>query len=68
MDLTKVSAHEVKARLDRGDPLVFIDARNEQEWGRSAVKLPGAIRMAADAVDQHLREIPPGRPVITYCT
>lgn len=28
MEATKVSAHEVKARMDRGDPLVFIDARN----------------------------------------
>jgi hypothetical protein len=44
MEATKVSAHEVKARMDRGDPLVFIDARNAKAWGESKVKIPGAVR------------------------
>jgi rhodanese-related sulfurtransferase len=68
MAATKVSAHEVKARVDRGDPLVFIDARNAKAWGESKLKIPGAVRVPADDVDRHLRDIPHDRPVITYCT
>jgi hydroxyacylglutathione hydrolase len=68
MEATKVSAHEVKAKMDRGDPLVLIDARNAKAWGESAVKMPGAIRVPADEVDRHLHEIPRDRPIITYCT
>jgi rhodanese-related sulfurtransferase len=68
MEATKVSAHEVKARMDRGDPLVFIDARNAKAWAESPVKMPGAIRVPADEVDRHLHEIPHNRPIITYCT
>ena len=32
------------------------------------IKLPGAIRVPADEVEQHLRGIPRDRVVITYCT
>jgi rhodanese-related sulfurtransferase len=68
MEATKISAHEVKAQMDRGDPMVFIDARSPQAWEASNAKLPGAIRVPVDAVDRHLRDIPHDRPIITYCT
>jgi rhodanese-related sulfurtransferase len=68
MEASKISAHEVKARLDRGDPLVFIDARNPASWNTSKSKLPGAIRVPADEVEPHLGEIPQNRPIISYCT
>jgi rhodanese-related sulfurtransferase len=68
MEATKVSAHEVKAKMDRGEPLVVIDARNAKAWDESPVKIPGAIRVPADEVDRHVREIPHGQPIITYCT
>jgi rhodanese-related sulfurtransferase len=58
----------VKARLDRGDPLVFIDARNAKAWDESQVKMPGALRVPADEVEHHLHDIPRDRPIITYCT
>jgi rhodanese-related sulfurtransferase len=68
MEPTKVSVDTVKAELDRGKPVVFIDARNPTDWGAAQVKLPGAIRVPADDVESHLREIPRDRKIITYCT
>ena len=68
MEATRVTVDEVKQRLDRGEPLVFLDTRNPQAWGESDTKLPGAIRVPADEVEQHLDEIPRDRAVITYCT
>ena len=68
MEATKTSAHEVKARMDRGDPLVFVDARHPQAWNSSKVKLPGAIRVPVDEVKDRFQEIPRDRSVITYCT
>ena len=68
MEATRVTAEEVKERMDRGEPLVFIDARNPQAWGEAGTKLPGAIRAPADEVESHLNEIPRDRAVITYCT
>jgi len=64
----RVSAEDVKARLARGEPIVFIDSRNPTAWGESDVKIPGAIRVEADRVRDHLSEIPRGRPIVAYCT
>jgi rhodanese-related sulfurtransferase len=54
--------------MDRGETFTFVDTRNPQAWGEAQTKLPHAIRIAADDVEQHLDEIPRDRTVITYCT
>ena len=64
----RVTVDEVKARMDRGEPIVFLDARNPQAWGEADTKLPGAIRVPAEEADRHLDQIPRDRAVITYCT
>ncbi len=68
MEATRVTADEVKERMDRGEQLAFVDTRNPQAWSESDVKLPGAIRVPANELEQHLSEIPRDRAVITYCT
>ena len=65
---TRVTVDEVIERLNRGEQFVFIDARNPKAWGNAETKLPGAIRVPSDEVEQHLNEIPRGRTIITYCT
>ena len=68
MEVTRVTADEVKERMDRGEQFTFVDTRNPQAWGEAETKLPGAIRVPAGEVEQHLGEIPRDRVVITYCT
>lgn len=69
MNPTPVSAEDAKAMQDRGERVVFVDARNPVAWGTSTVKLPGAVRIPVDAVDEHLAELPrDAAAVITYCT
>ena len=68
MEATRVTTDEVKERMDRGEQFTFVDTRNPQAWGEAETKLPGAVRVPADELEQHLDEIPRGRAVITYCT
>jgi rhodanese-related sulfurtransferase len=68
VEATRVTVDEVKERMDRGEQFAFVDTRNPQAWGSSDVKLPGAVRVPADELEQHLDEIPRDRAVITYCT
>ena len=68
MEATRVTVDEVKERMDRGEQFTFVDTRNPQAWGESDVKLPNAIRVPADEIEQHLDEIPRDKVVITYCT
>ena len=68
METTRITADEVKERIDRGEEFAFVDTRNPQAWGQSDRKLPTAIRVPAGELEQHLNEIPKDRVVITYCT
>ena len=68
MEATRVTTDEVRERMDRGEQFAFLDTRNPQAWGEAEMKLPGAIRVPADEVEQHLDEIPRDHAVITYCT
>jgi rhodanese-related sulfurtransferase len=68
MKPTPVTPAQADEMLQRGDRVVFVDARNPAAWGSSAVKLPGAIRIPVDGVDEHLREVPQDSTVIAYCT
>lgn len=65
---TRVTVDEVKERMGRGEEFVFVDTRNPVAWGEAETKLPGAIRVPADEVSEHLNDIPHGRTVIAYCT
>jgi len=68
MEVTRVTVDEVKERMDRGEVFTFIDTRNPKAWAEAQTKLPNAIRVPADEVEQHLDQIPRDRTVITYCT
>ncbi|MCG3160865.1 MAG: hypothetical protein JMDDDDMK_01941 [Acidobacteria bacterium] len=56
--IRKVTPDEVMRRMNRGEPVFFIDSRNPQAWSHASEKLPGAIRIPADEVDLRLSEIP----------
>ena len=68
MEATRITTDEVKERMDRGEQFAFVDTRNPKAWAESDKKLPDAIRVPAEELDQHLNEIPKDRAVLTYCT
>ena len=68
MEPTRVTVEELKERMARGEEFAFVDTRNPTAWGEAETKLPGAVRVPADEVDEHLDQIPKDRTAITYCT
>ena len=68
IEATRITVDEVKERLDRGEQFTFVDSRNPKAWAEAESKLPNAIRVPAEELEQHLDEIPKDRAVITYCT
>ena len=67
-DTLRIPAQEVLRRISRGENVYFVDTRNPQAWGEADTKLPGAARVPADAVEQHLADIPHNRTIVAYCT
>jgi rhodanese-related sulfurtransferase len=68
IEATRITVDEVKQRMDRGEQFTFVDSRNPQAWAEADRKLPNAVRVPAEELEQHLDEIPKDRAVITYCT
>ncbi|MDY6893052.1 MAG: hypothetical protein SVO26_04985 [Chloroflexota bacterium] len=68
MEPTKLTVDEVKTMMDRGDTIVFLDTRNKIAWGETNVKLPGAIRVPIEMVNQYIDELPRDSTIVTYCT
>jgi rhodanese-related sulfurtransferase len=67
-DPLRVSADEVIRRMQRGEDIYFVDARNSRAWAGADTKLPGAVRVPADAIESHLADMPRDRMVVAYCT
>jgi rhodanese-related sulfurtransferase len=64
----RISARDVIDRMNRGEAVYFVDTRNPIAWGKADTKLPGAARVPADAIKQHLADMPRNRMIVTYCT
>ncbi|MFL6278277.1 MAG: rhodanese-like domain-containing protein [Blastocatellia bacterium] len=64
----RISASDVIDRMNRGEAVYFVDARNPQAWAAADTRLPGAVRVPADAIEQHLADMPRNRMIVTYCT
>jgi len=41
----RISAEELRTRLESGEPATLLDVRNDQPWETSPVKITGAIRV-----------------------
>ncbi len=68
VEVTRITPDEVKARMDRGEKFVFVDARNDEAWAESDVRLPGAVRLSVNEAERRAEELPRDRTIITYCT
>jgi len=65
---TRISVDEVRTRMERGEDVTFVDARNPQAWGEATTKLPGAIRIPAEEAEKHIADVRRDYLVVTYCT
>ncbi len=66
MPVPRISKEELKQRLEAGEGagLVLLDVRLKYPYEHSTVKLPGALRMPADAVD--IARLPRDKEIVAY--
>ena len=67
-DKLRITVDEVRKRMEAGEDFVLIDTRNPQAWSQSDVKLPEAVRLPLDNLDENLSKIPKDKLVVAYCT
>lgn len=65
----RIMPDEVKARLDSGQQVIFIDTRNGNAWSSSDKIIPGAVRVrGAEDFASVLKTLQKGDFIVTYCT
>ena len=64
----RITAQELRRRIDAGEDFTIIDVRNPQAWGQSDSMIPEAIRIPLQELEPHLLLIAKNRPIVTYCT
>jgi rhodanese-related sulfurtransferase len=68
MEAPRITVNQVKEHMDRGDKVYFVDVRNDEDYGNSDVRLPGALRTSVDDVVNHKDDFPGDALIVTYCT
>jgi rhodanese-related sulfurtransferase len=67
-DDLRITVDQLRKRMETGEDFVLIDTRNPQQWAKSEVKMPEAVRVPLDNLDAALSRIPTEKPIVTYCT
>jgi rhodanese-related sulfurtransferase len=63
----EVTADDVKARLDKKEPLALLDVREKEEYRQGYI--PGAVSLPRGFLDMRIEEAVPDKkaPIVAYC-
>jgi len=63
----QISVHDVKAKLDAGTPIIFVDVRQPEEY--AICRLPGGILIPLGELPHRVNELdlPNDTAVVVYC-
>ncbi|MCA1633444.1 MAG: hypothetical protein LC802_06925 [Acidobacteria bacterium] len=63
----RINPKEAWRLIKEGREPVFIDTRNARHWAQSEQQIPGSLRLWREELEARIREVPRGRPLVTYC-
>lgn len=64
----KITVHELKKKLDKGEKVIVLDMRVGGDYTKSPIKIKGDVRMPLESVEWRVKELPMGYEIVTYCT
>lgn len=63
--MEEITPQELKARLDRGEPLILLDVR--QDWETKLCRLDGAIHIPIEELEYRTEELNPEDEIVVVC-
>jgi membrane protein DedA with SNARE-associated domain/rhodanese-related sulfurtransferase len=66
--MARLDPKELKAMLDRDQPVYIVDLRHPLDYLPDPRTLPGAVLLSPDKLLEHCSEIPRDRDVVLFCT
>jgi membrane protein DedA with SNARE-associated domain/rhodanese-related sulfurtransferase len=67
LEMARISVAELYAHLGTAAPPVVLDVRSATAAGLQPQRIPGALQVPLQEVDQHLGKLPRDRAIILYC-
>jgi rhodanese-related sulfurtransferase len=63
----QTTVDEIKGRLDRGERLILVDVREDNEWAKD--HLPGAVHLGKGIIERDIEVAYPAldTPLVLYC-
>jgi hypothetical protein len=66
--IARISAEDLKRRLEAGDDIAIIDLRTALDVAAAPYAIPGSRWIPVEALDEHLSDIPGDRELVLYCS
>jgi rhodanese-related sulfurtransferase len=63
--MDEITPRELKARLDRGDPIVILDVR--QDWETRLCRLDNPVHIPIEEIEYRTEELNPEDEIVVYC-
>jgi len=64
--LSLLSVHQLKEELDRGEDLILLDVRDEDEWKTGHLK--GALNIYVGHLQERISELPRNKKIVAFCS
>ncbi len=66
-EIAECSVHDVKRKLDSGEPFHLIDVREESEF--AGVRIPGAVHLGKGVIERDIEEMIPqtDAEIVLFC-
>lgn len=64
--VSRIAPRQVVARMARGEPVAFVDAREDQSWAAAGQRVAGAVRVRLRSIVRDATRVPQGCPVVVY--
>lgn len=63
--MTDITPQDLKARLDRHEPLVLLDVR--EDWETALCRLDNATHIPIEEIEFRTAELDPAEEIVVYC-
>ncbi len=66
--IARITPEALRQKIDSGENIFIVDLRHSSEFEADDVRLPGALRLRPEELEQYHEKIPRDRDVVLYCT
>jgi membrane protein DedA with SNARE-associated domain len=66
--IARIAPQDLKAKLEAGEDVAVLDLRTALDVAAAPYAIPGSRWIPAEALDEHLSEIPRDRELVLYCS